>query len=283
MEWTYLAPILLSTYFVVITGVSLLGGKLSLVISMTHTQMQVLMSFISGFIIGIAIHHLLLHSIEYISGPESVETAVSWMLLGIIAIVLLLRTFHFHQHEPMDEVSQPSSRGCDSSHESGGVKTTSLLSIIVGLSLHSVMDGVALGSSIHVDMDLSQSGGHLVLGSLGVLLAIVLHKPLDAYSIIGMMGNSGYSQRACKMVNLLFAILCPLMMVATFGGITLLDAWNHREFIGCLLAFASGTFLCIALSDLLPEIQFHRHDRVKLTLAFLIGICLSYFLHFLAE
>ena len=35
-------------------------------------------------------------------------------------------------------------------------------------------------------------------------------------------------------------------------------------------------FLCIALADLLPEIQFHRHDRVKLTTALLAGILFAY-------
>ena len=37
------------------------------------------------------------------------------------------------------------------------------------------------------------------------------------------------------------------------------------------LSFSAGTFLCIALSDLLPELQFHSHDRFKLSLALLSG------------
>jgi zinc and cadmium transporter len=40
------------------------------------------------------------------------------------------------------------------------------------------------------------------------------------------------------------------------------------------LAFSAGTFLCIALSDLLPELQFHSHDRLKLSLALLAGMAL---------
>ena len=35
-----------------------------------------------------------------------------------------------------------------------------------------------------------------------------------------------------------------------------------------------GTFLCIALSDLLPELQFHSHDRLKLSVALLVGFAL---------
>jgi zinc and cadmium transporter len=42
------------------------------------------------------------------------------------------------------------------------------------------------------------------------------------------------------------------------------------------LAFSGGVFLCIACSDLLPEVQFHRHDRLKLTAAFVGGIALAW-------
>jgi zinc and cadmium transporter len=31
-------------------------------------------------------------------------------------------------------------------------------------------------------------------------------------------------------------------------------------------------FLCISLCDLLPELQFHGHDRFRLTIALLLGI-----------
>ncbi len=40
------------------------------------------------------------------------------------------------------------------------------------------------------------------------------------------------------------------------------------------LAFSAGTFLCIALSDLLPELQFHSHDRLKLSISLIAGFCL---------
>ena len=44
------------------------------------------------------------------------------------------------------------------------------------------------------------------------------------------------------------------------------------HFLGAVLGFAAGTFLSIATSDLLPELQFHSHDRGKLSLALLAGV-----------
>jgi zinc and cadmium transporter len=46
--------------------------------------------------------------------------------------------------------------------------------------------------------------------------------------------------------------------------------------VAAALAFSAGAFICIALSDLLPEVHFHSHDRTKLTVAFLLGIGLAY-------
>jgi len=46
-----------------------------------------------------------------------------------------------------------------------------------------------------------------------------------------------------------------------------------------LLPFRSPCdFLCIALSDLLPDIHFHSHDRGKLIVPLLVGISLAYVL-----
>ena len=45
--------------------------------------------------------------------------------------------------------------------------------------------------------------------------------------------------------------------------------------LGGALAFCAGTFLCIASSDLLPELQFHSHDRFKLSAALLAGLAVA--------
>ena len=49
----------------------------------------------------------------------------------------------------------------------------------------------------------------------------------------------------------------------------------ERQLLGIALAFSAGTFLCISTSDLLPELQFHAHDRVKLSTALLLGLAVA--------
>lgn len=75
-------------------------------------------------------------------------------------------------------------------------------------------------------------------------------------------------------MNIAFALVIPLGVVLFHLGAA---QYSHAasEFLGAALAFAAGSFLCIAASDLLPELQFHAHDRFKLSIALLAGLLLS--------
>ena len=267
------ALLVLSAYSVAIFAASLLGGKLAALGTMTHTRTQIVMSLVAGFILGVAMFHLLPHSLERISGTGIVERAVGWMVLGMVLMIFLLRIFHFHQH---DFSSEASDLYDDHDHGRGVVHSRSLFGVAIGLGVHTVTEGIALGTIMQIGPP-HEDG--VALAGLGVFLAILLHKPLDAYSIISMMKSAGHSQRARTLANVGFAILCPVVAIASFGGVELLDLEGGAT-VGYVLAFAAGAFLCIALSDLLPEIHFHSHDRGKLIVSLLVGIGLAYILYY---
>ena len=270
------APLLLVGYAVGIFAAAIIGGKLSELGRMTHTRIQIVMSLVAGFILGMAVFHLLPHSLERIEGHEGIFAAAVWMVLGMVAMVILLRVFQFHQHDLSVEAGDLyGGHGHDHEDDRGhaGISASSLLGIVLGLSLHTVTEGVALGASVKIDEGL--------LPGLAVFIAIMLHKPLDAYSIIGMMQSAGYSLRTRNLANVAFALLCPLVAAASFWGVGMMDTLDEGVVIGYTLAFATGAFLCISLSDLLPEIHFHSHDRGKLLFAFLFGIGLAYGLSFI--
>ncbi|MXY50651.1 MAG: hypothetical protein F4Y38_15335 [Gemmatimonadetes bacterium] len=274
--------LLLLAYSTAILAVSLLGGKLSAIVTMTHTRTQLVMSLVAGFLLGVAMYHLLLHSLEDIPGPHAGEIAVGCAVLGVIMIIVLLRIFRFHQHEPDQEAVRIPDHHDHHDHQGAmDVNPRSVFGVATGLGLHTITEGIALGASMRVG--LMHDGGTMLAG-LGVFLAIMLHKPLDAYSIIGLMRVSGYGNRTCTLTNIGFALLCPLVTILTFFGVGLLSQLDELHVVGYVMAFAAGVFLCISLSDLLPEIQFHSHDRGILILAFLIGIGLAYALfHFESE
>ena len=267
------ALLVLSAYSAAIFAASLLGGKLAALGTMTHTRTQIVMSLVAGFILGIAMFHLLPHSLDRISGPDIVEKAVGWMVLGMVLMIFLLRIFHFHQHDFSSEASDLYDQH---DHGGSGIHSRSLFGVALGLGVHTVTEGIALGTSMQMG---PPHENEVALAGLGVFFAILLHKPLDAYSIIGMMKSAGHGQRARTATNVGFATLCPLVALASFGGVELLGP-EQGAVVGYVLAFAAGAFLCIALSDLLPEIHFHSHDRGKLIASLLVGIGLAYALYY---
>lgn len=272
-----LAPTLqLILYCVAIAGFSLVGGLLPNWVKMTHTRTQVVMSFVSGLMLGVAFYHLLPHSLAMLGGPGAADVSVQWLMLGLITMLLLLRMFHFHQHDFSHEEEHLHDHHLDRTHDHGhdhgaGVNRMSWVGIALGLAVHTLIDGIALGAVMRGEI----ADGATGLLGVGVFLAIALHKPLDAMSITTVMAAGGWSRRARATSNVLFALMCPVGALLFFFGVDLLGE-NGDYLVAAALAFSAGAFICIALSDLLPEVHFHSHDRTKLTLAFLLGIALAY-------
>lgn len=282
--WSYT---LLGIYCVLIVGSSLLGGWLPSLIRLTHTRMETLISFVGGLMLGIGIFHLLPHAVAEMG---SIDRAVWWMMAGVITLFFLLRTFHFHQHGTVEleeeaEHTHDHDHDCDHHHAHAPVHShthahshhLSWVGIAFGLALHTLIDGLALGASIvaeqHHEVFLSLFG-------LGTFLAIALHKPLDAVSITSLMAASGWSAGWRNAVNIGFSLMCPLGALLFFLGVQQFSE-NQHIIIGCALAFSAGVFLCISLGDLLPEMEFHSHNRFRLSFVLLLGIALAYGIGFL--
>ena len=267
---------LLLTYCVCVLAASLAGGWLPLVVRLTHTRLQLAISFIAGLMLGIALLHFLPEAEEQL---HSLDRTVAWVLGGFLTMFFLQRFFHFHHHDIPE--GDPEDCGHDhskhSQHEHGHVhheltlaaksaKQLSWAGIAVGLTLHSLLDGMALAAAV-------EAGTHGVVGmaGFGVALAVILHKPFDALAVSTLMTTGGHSRFSRHLLNTLFALVTPLGVVLYYLGASHF-AESNTVFLGCALAFCAGTFLCIACSDLLPELQFHSHDPLKLSIALVLGL-----------
>lgn len=301
---------LLSCYCATIILASLFGGWLPSIWQMTHTTTQTLTSFVGGLMLGIAVFHLLPHSLH---GHQTPDQTAWWLMAGILAMFLLIRCFHFHHHGPLEisteredpcadhppllpqivspggDTHRPMPALTDSRHDHDRhhahpqaphchhAHKLSWMGITIGLSLHTLLDGMALAASVHAE---SSHRVWLSLFGFGTFLAILLHKPLDAVSIMSLMRAGGWSRESRFWVNLCFSCMCPLGAVLFSAGLTSLDGLR-QPLIDAALAFSAGIFLCISLSDLLPEMEFHAHNRLQLTAALLAGILLAYGIRFL--
>jgi zinc and cadmium transporter len=138
--------------------------------------------------------------------------------------------------------------------------------LAIGLSLHSLVDGLAMAAAV-----VAGAEANIRTLGLGAALAVILHKPLDAIAISTLMVAGRASRSSQRLVNLAFALVTPLGALLFFVGAGQL-VHSQPAWLGAALAFCAGTFLCIACADLLPELQFHSHDRVRLSIALLVGI-----------
>jgi zinc and cadmium transporter len=280
--------ILLGLYCLAIIGASLLGGWLPQLMNLTHTQMQVLISFISGLMLGIGVFHMLPHALVEL-GDDGPDLAAYGMMAGLIIMFLLLRVFHFHHHGPAevhckheDFEGSGSHRHTDGDHHHGdGALSTeghslNWMGVFLGMTLHTLIDGLAVGASVAGDALHSPTG---LLG-FGTFMAVVLHKPLDSVSITSVMAAGGWSRGSRTLVNASFSLICPLGAVLFVLGV---GEFSGRQslIVGCALALSAGVFLCIALSDLLPEMEFHSHSRLPLTIALVAGVALAWSIRFL--
>jgi zinc and cadmium transporter len=276
----------LSAFCLAILTVSILGGLLPLATVLNHTRLQVYLSFSAGTMLGAAFFHMM---------PEAVRVGsvatIHWAAFGLLALFFLERFFSFHHHEPHahGHVEHRNEEGVeDSQRETGtdcaagasavsrpmtrssAVRALPWGSAAFGLVIHSIVGGVALASAVAADFKIRAGLGS---AGMGVFIATLVHKPADALTITSLMLRGGSTRWSALVVNFGFGLMIPAgvaFFALGMGG----RASSSASWTASALAFSAGTFLCIALSDLLPELQFHSHDRLKLSVALLTGFAL---------
>jgi zinc and cadmium transporter len=279
----------LSAACLAIVTASVLGGLLPLSALLNHTRLQVYLSFSAGTMLGAAFFHMM---------PEAVRVGsaatIPWTAVGLLALFFLERFFSFHQHEPRDEppairegelhVDHDPAGSCDHAVGAGrgasidpgarrpkatAVEALPWGSAAFGLAVHSLVGGVALASAVAADFHTRDGLG---AAGIGVLLATLVHKPADALTITALMVRAGSARWSAHLVNFGFALMIPAGVAVFLLGAGGMQSSSGMSLTAGALAFSAGTFLCIALSDLLPELQFHSHDRFKLSVALLAGV-----------
>lgn len=294
-------------YALIVAALSLIGAAVPLRFRFGHAQLQVYLSLAAGALLGAALFHLLPEASEHIHGDFGLPTVI-----GIGVVFLLQRYLAPHSHEPLGTHSHPSdehdlshspeelhghkshdharrdSRTSDSSRTSDHGQDTGWKPVphsharplvtgvvaILALSIHSFFDGVAIGAATGGLIGTGHGGaslGHATQPlAIAVFLSVLIHKPMDGLAVSVLLLNAGTPRRRLWSIQAFYAALVPigaLAFMATRGAVA-----EQSTLVGYTLAFSAGTFLAIALTDLLPELHFHAHDRHKLSIALLSGL-----------
>ena len=250
---------------------SVAGGLLPALLRWTHRRLQMALSFVSGVMLGVAVFHMLPHAVmtraeSVPMGHAALEPVMVAMALGFLAMFFLERFASFHQHEPSDASCE---HGHDHHHDEAPLGRLTWTGAALGLTLHGLLEGVAIASSVLAAQVLHPG---LAAAGFGTFLVILLHKPFDAMTLTTLFRAGQGRGRTAHLLNLGFALVVPVG-----AGLFLMGSGGaDPAVVAAALAFSAGTFLCIAGSDLLPELQFHRHDRVLLSVLLTLGLALAW-------
>ncbi len=114
--------------------------------------------------------------------------------------------------------------------------------IVLGLSLHSAADGLAIGSA---------AAGSSEAVTMLVALAVLIHKVPAAFSL-GVFSLHEREDRNDSIRDVvLFSIATPVMIVISFFALHDFD----EQMIALAMLFSGGTFLYVATVDTLPDIH----------------------------
>ncbi|HJM22968.1 MAG TPA: ZIP family metal transporter [Candidatus Thalassarchaeum sp.] len=141
--------------------------------------------------------------------------------------------------------------------------------IVLGLSLHSAADGLAIGSAA--------AGTSEAVTAL-VALAVLIHKVPAAFSLgVFSMHERENKNDSIKDI-VIFSLATPVMILVSFYTLQGMD----EHLIALAMLFAAGTFLYVATVDTLPDIHNPETGREALRNV-LIGVVVLVLLLYGAE
>jgi zinc transporter ZupT len=197
----------------------------------------------AGFLMAVALLEMTPESLRL-----SPQMGPILIMIGYCAVHLLEHTIvaHFHYGEE--------------THHDEFISQHTGYSVLGGLGVHALFDGVAIGSGFAVNN---------ALGWL-IFLAVFLHKAPDGFTLASVMLASGRSRTAAfySAVALAGATMAGVLVIE------LIPAWTR---VG--LPISAGVALYVGASDLVPEVN--REPGIRMALVFFAGVAGFLFLRML--
>lgn len=219
----WLVAVLLSLVTAVANTIG--GGLAVFQRNLSRSTMANFLGLGGGFILAAAILELM---------PEVVELGNEFMVYVVAGFLLIFVSEHLLEHyleERKGRTLAPHEQDEVLLHPGVGMAT------ILGLSIHDFFDGVAIGV------------GFLTNPALGVLmfLAVVMHEVTAGFAIAATSRASGLGR------GIAFASAVGIGLITVLGTIFVFVIGELSPALtGVFLGLATGTFIHVGASDLLP-------------------------------
>ena len=207
-----------------------------------------LVSYSAGVLLAVGFIHILPEA------QEKTEHAALFLLLSFVAFYFLEHHLFFHAgHEEMFhtslEVPDSHDSCCPDPHPLGTVA-------FFGMILHSLIDGVVIGTGVKA------GDGMGLFSTVGVMA----HEIPEGIAMLSILLHYGYLRRRAVLFTAAVALATPAGALLTFGL-----AGDLGEYaLGAMMALATGSFVYIGASDLIPES--HRARGMAGSLSLCAGI-----------
>jgi ZIP family zinc transporter/zinc and cadmium transporter len=239
-------PIVLSLLLgLTAAAANVFGGAIIVQKNWDRSYLRYFVALGAGFMLATAIVEIFPASLE-LRGKD----AAFLVLVGYLII-------HFFEH-----TVTPHFHFGEETHEDQFVHTHKGYSVLLGLTIHTFFDGIAITS------------GFLVSSWLGwiIFFAIFLHKIPEGFTITSVMLASGRSRGVAWGASVVLG-------AATFAGVLVMALLRHQVSFG--LPLSAGVTIYVAASDLIPEVN--REPGAGMALVVFIGVgflfLLDHFFH----
>ena len=214
---------------VLMSSIALVGGLTTLLPARVLGRVVIpLVALAAGSLLGGALFHMLPSSVAAMGNDLAVY---GWVAAGLFGFLVLEQFLHWHH--------------C---HRSSGAHRPVGYLILLADGMHNLVGGLAVGSAFVLDI------------RLGIVtwLVAAAHEVPQELGDFGLLIHSGWSSRQALVYNFASALTFLVGSLLAFAVSATIE-------VTPLVAFAAGTFVYIAMADLVPQFTAEESLRMKLT------------------
>jgi zinc and cadmium transporter len=220
--WAYTLASVIVISLISLIGVFTLGIK--------EDRLQKVLFYLISFSAGALLGDVFIHILPEIMVGEAALQGSIYVLAGIIIFFVLERILMWHQ-----------------SHTSHQERVHSVVHLtIIGDALHNFLDGIIIAASFLVSIPVG----------IATATAVIFHEIPQEIGQFAILVHGGWSRRKALLYNFFSALtaIAGAIMVLVFSQ-------SFEEAPTILLGFGAASFIYIAMSDLIPELQKESNTR----------------------
>lgn len=196
-----------------------------------------LISYAVGTLLGVALLALVPEALDLAQNPRTVLGTLLAGILGFFMLEKLVLWRHCHTGD------------CEGHNSSASL-------VLIGGAFHNFADGAIIGAAVLTSLPLGVS----------TTLAVAAHQVPQEVGDFAVLLGAGYSRRRALMLNSISALAGIVGAVAMYTAADRLPAA-----LPYVLALAAGSFLYVAMADLIPDLHRGQINIGSIRQVLLIG------------